>query len=314
VGETVRALYEAVEGTVIENAVSVCHPDSIRTLEIQITVFNEPYLDEGYIDPITQERVGAGNGAFDFVGKAPGVKHQPGVRSERYRDLSTYVRAFQEGPLEEGGGRLTKIPPFLSGDEPRAINGDGFQGVVSIERVQAELLRAQVAWAQACIKMERVNITEPVDVPDALKRKMQLTGVFNTGDGNAIVDAYRSEMVYDILYVFFTPPMNHHVEGETYLPSDSDGRLGDYSISYIAAGADIDPDLRVLAHEIGHTLSNRNDVESERYIFFPQTPRPFPDTDVNTERRLALETVNLCRTPRPPGAYHQPGNLLLKLP
>ena len=309
-GGVFEVMYESEPGTTVEATARVCAPDLLKRLELQLIVFNEPYLDVGYEDPGTGELVGADNGIFDYVGSEQGQPHQVGVRSEPYRDLSS----LPDEPFSAVELRKNLIP-FRSGDDPRTMDARG--GVVSAEQIQAQLDRARIAWAQACIDVVQVGNTLFIDAPsDADGRDVLWDGVFDLpiyilpnpfnpiiSDAEVVHTAFEPTLDATVPTVYFTGPMpvrGYAFPPENSGPAEEPGFEFDYgSFSFTFIRPNTDPALRVLAHELGHLLTGQSDGQlgdppQPRHIFFPAL-FSFKDTNWTLYRRVSEETATAAR-------------------
>jgi hypothetical protein len=184
--------------------------------------------------------------------------------------------------------------------------------------VNAQIQRANIAWAQAAITVRLLEVLIEQAPNDAAGHNIiadQKTNLFD--DAQVIYNAYAAQMSYDILEVFFTATIEHPLvqlpyAGYAFPPAQMQVVHGETSFVILSPGYDIR--LRVLAHKIGHCLSNQEDVPAADHIFYPREgPAPL-DNVVNARRRITSETETACRTDRLAGNPNGVGNSLLVRP
>ncbi|MDZ7262126.1 MAG: Ig-like domain-containing protein, partial [candidate division KSB1 bacterium] len=217
--------YELPDGRKCVDTVSVCqrNPEERRTLQIRVHVFNEPFDDIGYDhdrNPLTPP-FGAGNGVFDFKDLNANGVHDPGEPSEPYLDLSQGFKDFWRGD---------RFPL------PSPLDGRG--GVVTEAYVQAQLSRANIAWAQASIRIVQVGETMFVDAPKDYNGKDILRDKYfnRPQDILTVYNTYRIGNK-DILDVFFVAPIKPHAYGMSL--SDKSLSWIEYPLTFIGLDADL---------------------------------------------------------------------------
>ncbi len=228
---------------------------------------------------------GAGNSVFDFTDTNANGQHDAGEACEPFLDLSNAAGAF-------------------------AVTGSR-GGVVTRQQVNDQVSRANVAWAQACIKVVSLGTTF-VDAPvNAMGNNILADALFDpTLDEPFLVTTFGPGATVDVIEVFFAAPITG-ANAYTRTPSDLVAGLGENTFVFMRPNLTID--RRTLAHEIGHALDNGFDNMNPRPIFYPAF-NTFPDTDVTRYRRLIPATVTNCRTVRAAGDMLGTGNRLLKTP
>jgi hypothetical protein len=202
---------------------------------------------------------------------------------------------------------------------PRCISGS--RGALRDDiahQVDADVARANIAWAPACLTFEVLRIRyddAPVDPATDLDIR----------DNSGLLDAPRD---INIVISEFTPPSIDTVEVfYAGLLSDALGRaaspvsagdhpaLGGNTFIFMSTYLEPDPALRLstLLHELGHVLSNGHDSRNTQPIFYP-ADRTFADAAVNRYRRFTRATMDTCLTVRDPAAAHRSdsGNTLLR--
>jgi hypothetical protein len=265
-------------------------PESRFKVQMRVHAFNEPFQDIGY--GIAQ--TGKGNHVFDFSDTNGNGRHDVGEPSEPYRDLSS-------------GGML-----YVRGDGLGVADGRG--AVVNQAQVDQEIERANLAWAPACIRFEQLGALLVSDAPKIAGVDVLADGeIIFQGPGeemSAIYAAYSAGMGVDVLEVFFAGPLNA-ANAIAFPPWNTLIVHGENSFIVIAPNLDISD--RTLAHELGHVLTNQEDVVNPMPIFFPAL-YDFGDDHENSYRRFTAATEAAARTARPAGMPMATGNLLLKAP
>jgi len=276
--------------------------EGYKILRLRIHRHYEPFQDVGYGIGL----IGAGDGVFSFQDTNSNGKHDIGEPSEPYRDLSNMNWS-------------TSTPPgWLRGNEGPA---GSWGPVATAAQVDAQVERANLAWAQAGIQVIlESQVTE--SAPDELLTEHPdgwfcANAPFNHDQRTilAIPDATqnRAEIIFtgpilagfSIASGYARVPAN---QGST-LPSP----LGENT--YIFVGPNVNVHWRTLAHEIGHGLTNRPDSTSPPYVFFPYADAPPPpDDSVERYRRITHATESQARTERPTGNLTATGNRLLRNP
>jgi hypothetical protein len=256
--------------------------DARRRLQLNVTVFNEPFLDHGLDHAPGTADAGEGDGAFTFTDTNGDGQHSAGEPSEQFVDLSSGLVAT--GTVGTWGG------------------------VVPLAQVNAQIQRANVAWAQACIELELLAIRS-VAAPQVGGVDVLADGTFNIGtEEAALMVAYAPAATIDVLEVFFLAPIAG-ANAVSRTPSDMIVALGEKTFVYMAPNVNIS--FRTLAHEIGHVLDNGWDAPNAQTEFYP-AGTTFLDNLINQYRRLSAATIANARTLRPAGNLAATGNRLLK--
>ena len=329
VGGGIEAKYLDLNGLEHSSQVFACHPDSVKVLTIQPYVLMEPFQDTGYMDPETGDHIGKNDGKFNFKNlngnhdEEGNPIHDPGEPSEPYEDHSAFPRQFDKR------GKTVFEPRYFPGQHPSSLNGDGFGGFATQQKITKEIERSKIAWAQACIVIQPLETKRIHHVNDGLELMADQGYIRGEENYPAFVEAVRDELAVDILPFFLTPRYKWSLYGQSMIPSfyttGASGEDGSeiyppFSFSFIDATKD--PAYRTLAHEIGHALSNREDRENPRPIFFPQhyvfaqfgegeDASPLPDTSWETDRRITRDARKECREYRDPSDWTSTGSPLL---
>ncbi len=222
--------------------------------------------------------------------------------------------------------RLLRVRVTVLQEAPgKDVSGDGvvntvlgpMAGVQAI--VDAEIARANVHWAQACIKIQQVGATRILAAPAPGG-----TNIFADCDldigvddlaiaGDAAIAAGVSPNILEVIWVANIPG----ALGITRAPECGLAAIGGNTYVFLgipAAGGVYSPSQAVLAHEIGHALDNlpSQDGGQPKYVYYPAGSAVLDDA-VNAFRRIRHDTEAACRIVRPPGAasYGLPGNTLL---
>jgi len=329
----VEVNYVAGNGAQVSASVPVTQrePEDIRrVLRVRVRVHLEPFNDVGYVNTMPDE-TGGGNGQFDWDDENGNGVHEPGERSEPYADFSR---------LHEGQ------PSFARGDIFPNDMGDGWGRIAPPEVVAAQMERANLAWAQAGVKViqEGPTIVEQAPlVPDPPNNAPWTTiihdGWFDTNgiggvDGEITAETIGQQASFDVLEVVFTTaiqaPGAGDILGVAIIPSTSTFLPPDLrENTYVFIGTDddtpiinssaLDVRMRTLAHEIGHALTNRPDSDANPrppYIYFlsfADGPTNLDD-DPEGRRRIRHSTEFDARTEREPGVFGGIGNRLLVTP
>ncbi|RMH29230.1 MAG: hypothetical protein D6692_04480, partial [Planctomycetota bacterium] len=306
-------------------------PDKRRTLRLRlrVRVHLEPYLDTGYVqvtnDPSTpgpiETIVGAGDGAFSFQDDNGNGVHDPGEPSEPYLDFSSGVLvntnpATGGMPLEEW---------YKPGNEAPNTNGNGRGPVASTATVLAELERANIAWAQAGIKVVidgGIIIEEAPTGADGLN--ILSDGWFSLNglviDAVATITSIGQLATPSVAEVVFTGPLTFigsvlNAAGFAFIPwlKDQIGMLPSTlkQNTYMFISPAISLGQRALAHEIGHALTNQPDTFFTPSIFFPSDEPAPDDLAPHLQRRILHSTEMTARTPRPTACLGCSGNMLV---
>jgi hypothetical protein len=317
----VTALYTSPDGQRHQLEVPTCGraPEERRVLRLHIHIWNEPFVDIGFLNPLTGMEEGDNDYRFNYADLNGNGVHDVAEPSERYADISegqsTFV-AGGPGPLLPDGG--VGVPEQLDRRGP----------VVSRAQVLEEVAKARLAWAPACVDVQVLDIVEEDAPRDHAGRADILRDVavtdFRTGiyEPGVIQDHYASHLRPDVLEVFYGPleiaVQRQFAYGLTYSPSVQalvDSGAG----TWVLMVADTPLDRRVLAHEIGHALTNRWDVSGPPWWFFPQQNCDVGDNgdnDLHVMRRFPEPVRVAARTVRDAGPAHygDEGNTLLQLP
>jgi len=366
----VRVKYEFKEGEFLPSPTPVSErsPDARKTLRVRVRVHMEPYNDVGVqqtalsnagkldsegnllpdhqfvglkaeggviktkttytFDP-TVFKTGENDGWFTFLdepsakGDPPNGVHDPGEISEPYLDMSTRRRTSTD---------------MARGDQNENSIGDGWNRITPDSFIQAQIQRADLAWAQAGIHVVQFGPTllehPPADdnpTNDPWKTIIH-DGVFNAdehGNGPEVfsqVEQIGDAATPDVLEVVFTTTIDD-ANAVTSRPGRHIGTgfpAAFVENTYVFIGADpladdastpsiLDIRFRTMAHEIGHALTNRSDtvgIDTTSYIFFPSV-NTLSDDEPNRRRRIQHETEGAARTPRAKGDFEGPGNRLL---
>ncbi|RMH23918.1 MAG: hypothetical protein D6692_14485, partial [Planctomycetota bacterium] len=212
--------------------------------------------------------------------------------------------------------------------------------------IAAEIERATIAWAQAGVRVVQdgpILVENPPATPNALDKPWVTVihdGFFDTpafGNSIDVIPAIEpvAGVAPDVLEVIYTaairsPGFQINILGATSRP-------GGHTIAgfpaelaentYVFIGTDrnntkiltpttVDIRTRVLAHEIGHALTNRPDtpnIDVTTYIFFPDIDGGTDETP-NKGRRLTHRTCEDAVRVRAAGDLAARGNRMLSLP
>ena len=247
-----------------------------KVVNIECYVMIEPFRDKGYDDdgdPSTPV-IGAGNGIFDYEGRELGEPFAPGKKSEKYRDLSAGIREFHYGD-----------------DQDIILNGDGRGPVVSAEKINKYIKRAQIGWAQAGIKINNVNIVNLACNSDPATEDILYDGRFNRIDDAALCYKYHKDKYItsqNVAYVFFTGKFdNAKKAGTSWRPGKRD-----YNHYICFLDSRQYAELKTMAHELGHLLTGMEDAGyTNPAYFFPRESVTGYDVTVEVGRRLPAEAV-----------------------
>ena len=289
VGGSVSVRYDGPSGIPATGAASVCDPAEIKEVALNFIIFDEPYLDEGFIDS-NQEFVAGVAGEFDWEGKDYSIPFadayaaylaNPNVPSEAYIDFST-------SPAERAG--VTPKP----GTEQKT--GSSWGAVFSSTELPALADKIAATWAQACLTVSwsegdvgpvlssidgRVDLEEDLDLYEEAAASV-------LGDG--------------IIDVFIVGDNNQGYSGlaisEEWAPG-GDGAVGSGDIGYIVLSpshASSQSELELLLpHDMGYLLTNlpAPDPQSSEpipeYILFPRLDH-LDDDHYGKSRRITKET------------------------
>ncbi|RMH23873.1 MAG: hypothetical protein D6692_14600, partial [Planctomycetota bacterium] len=216
--------------------------------------------------------------------------------------------------------------------------------------IAAEIERATIAWAQAGVRVVQdgpILVENPPATPNTLDDPWKTV----IHDGFLDVPAFVNSMdvipaieplagvAPDVLEVIFTAairspgvqailgatsrPGGHTVTGfPAALTENTYVFMGtDQDNNTISTPTTNDLRIRILAHEIGHALTNRSDtpnVDVTKYIFFPFRPPPNTSTptddDPSRRRRMTSSTERDALQVRLVGDLTSRGNRLLQTP
>jgi len=275
----VRVNYSAPSGP-IDQRVSVCDrvpTDERKEIRVRVHVFNEPFDDFGLDGMPGTSDSGEGNGIYEM--------------GEPFADIS----------------------------------GDGVRNTVlgstsaASTRVSEEIERSNVAWTQACIRVLQVGSTAFDDAPtNAAGANIIRDGLFNDGPGadEEVVILSTTGASHDVVEVFFISPFDPTTmaEGLASTPGLRGGivlpaAMQENTYLFVASSANVR--RRVLAHELGHALTNQGDVTTPVYVFFRSLDGSTHDDTVNRQRRITHQTQMDARTCRTAGSLSATGNRLL---
>ena len=294
VGWEVAAHYTGSSGIQETQSTSVCNPSDIMEVEVHAYIFDEPYIDEGFIDS-NMEFVAGVEGEFDWEGKNYDIPFEdayaaylanPNVPSEDYIDFSA--------PPEERAG-VTPKP----GNEQKS--GSSWGPVSSGLRVAEWANKAVRAWAQACITVKFVYITVS---NSASFNTHFIDGRVDLEEDLAHIEAqWAAETSDDIINVFIVGDNNQSYGGlaisEEWGPN-RDGSVDAGDQAYILMSPNHESDesglMMILSHEIGHMITNlqtpdsmQGDEPAPEYIFFPRRTLG-NDDHYGKSRRITKET------------------------
>jgi hypothetical protein len=286
IGGKIIIEYNSINGLSYKKVVDFINE---KTLKIQAYIFIEPFEDLGYDHDInkTTPDIGNKNQKFDFNDLNSNGKHDPGEPSERYLDIS----AGFKGRYRRGNDRTI------------IKHGDGRSAVTKDDFVNMQIIRANISWAQAGIRI--VNNDSPIFLSenpcDPGGRDIFIKGTLNPREGvNILFTQYKNKIIsnVNIAYVFFTPPLlsdNEQIiyNGVAYHPGMR-GYDDVYSHCYVSGLANIT--YRTLAHELGHLLTRMSDKGySNPSLFFPReklTENQMKDIVVENNRRIPRIVVD----------------------
>ena len=287
---SLRVQYQAVGTAAPRNwDMPVCQrvPDARRRVQLRVTILLEPYRDTGYYPDLAGPLLGDSNGIFDYADLNNNGQHDAGEPSEVFIDLSN-------------GGEIY-----------RSSGSRG--GVASQAELDAELERANIAWAQACIRAEVIETRwhEAPETKDSVNI-LDDTQFSLPREDTIMIRVFAPAATEDVIEVFYVPDIYNapfDPLGATSTPSSPRPGLGEKTFIYLKRGNPIS--YRTLAHELGHALTNRDHSGNNHAEFFPLGGN-LPDTAVNQARRLPPATITDARTLRPAGDMQAVGNRLLK--
>ena len=311
---TIYGLFQKTE----ESQAWVCNPDSLRDLELRVTVFNEPFEDTGYKtvnalgDTIV---VGAGNGEFDWEGKSGGMSVEfawaNGNATENYLDFSSWV--FNDS--------LPQAPKH----KPGKLQQSWWSPVMTPAHITSLVERARLSWSQACVRILWDGSVTIKDAPKIggsdISSDAFLDGRYESVELEKVYEMFEHRFSKDIVDVFViggkVDAGNAKGSGVAILSdrikeANYNGN-GQFSYLYITTSLAL-PKYRTLDHEIGHVLTLLDDVPTgmflhPSYILFPQefseyneptniydfNDNGWDDEDIRSIRRLSKTTVNKAR-------------------
>lgn len=235
---------------------------------------------------------------FDFKDTNGSRTHNDNEPSEEFLNLSQYSPFDDRPPVWVRGDALGDVVTTW--------------GLLEVDtRINEHMTRANTAWAQAGIRVERegdiIHETAPHGIGEL--------NVFYDGDFDREAGVLSDEFVIadsigearpELLEVIVVPRMSEQgTLGWSRIPAYSGSEK---TFLFIHCG--LHPQLRVLAHEIGHALTNREDLAAPNYMFFPRLePADEPyDANVASWRRITHSTEDTARTARQGGQLFAPGN------
>jgi hypothetical protein len=243
------------------------------------------------------------------------------------RQLDIRVRVHNEPFVDtNANGTYDLGEPFVdfSGDLVRnTVLGSLEQAA---DHVAAQVLRANIAWAQAGIKINHREAIIFEDAPKIGGIDVLADGIFHllpARDDVAAINSISAPPAAPAgatptrVEVVFTgtlqpPPGAMVANGYTRCPANQGAALplNVRENTYVFLGPRLDLRYRTLAHELGHALTNLGDMANAPAVFFPSTVTPTDDL-VTTRRRITHTTQQEARTPRAPGNLGAIGNRLL---
>jgi hypothetical protein len=283
-------------------------PDYRKKVQIRVHVFNEPYEDFGLDGIAGTEDTGEGDNRFTFgdygLDGIPGTG-DPG-EGNRIQDLGEVSERYID--FSHGGSGL------LPGNAPGVADIRG--PIVDTGTVWNQLKRADIGWFQAGIKTELLLPIIVENAPKKEKLDILLDGFTNIpNDLEIIFEEYQNEMDVTILELFFAGPI-YGGRGISVAPivnrADIYPSIGNEEFSFVVLGPNQPIHFRVLAHELGHILTNTAHSPADRFEFYPYW-KNISDNTIDTYRRLKQVTIDQARTKRTPSSdLFKPGNTLLK--
>jgi hypothetical protein len=299
----VRVAYQPPGGgATVNHDLPVCPrapADERRRVEVRAIVYNEPFDDVGFDHdgmpgtPVT----GAGNATFDFHDGNANGRHDDGERSEPYRDFSSVA------------GGLTS--PLRRGDDPLTVDGRG-PGTTDVE-IAAQIERARIAWSPACITVTKIGATLVTDAPAPGGVNILLDGTIDwPGDFVEIFTAHAATFTSTEATAVFAGPIAG-ANAISFTPDINQAAIGHGEDIYFVQRFNLAINRRTAAHELGHLLTNRDDLPNDQPIFFPARTT-FDDDHENSYRRFPAATEVEARSVRPAGNLLAVGNTILKNP
>lgn len=265
---------------------------------------------------------------LEYAGQQTGVPVSERGADDERRILTMHATVFNE-PYTDANNN----GQYDAGEAFKDISGDNAWNTVlgtqaaATAYVEAQVERANIAWAQAAIKVELAGGVNFVDAPtNANGVNIIQDGEFDDPDETKIVINNAAGVNFDVLEVYFVAPIvyadpNNEDRAFSVVPVRSADypTIGENSFVFIEPGVDIR--YRTLAHEIGHALTNEPDVYNPEHIFFSNI-LVYMDTDIRGAghstaykyRRITHATEAEARTVRAAGNQTATGNRLLKKP
>jgi hypothetical protein len=99
----------------------------------------------------------------------------------------------------------------------------------------------------------------------------------------------------------------------SFTPDINQAAIGHGEDIYFVQRFNLNINRRTAAHELGHLLTNRDDLPNDQPIFFPANTT-FADDHENSYRRFPAATETQARALRPVGNLLAEGNTILKSP
>ncbi|MCP4875123.1 MAG: hypothetical protein GY896_06565 [Gammaproteobacteria bacterium] len=273
--------------------------DERRKVEVRVIVYNEPFKDTGFDhdgNPATPD-IGAGNGTFDYIDSNVDMNHDAGEPSEQYRDLSS------------GSGGTTV--PLRHGNNPLVMDGRG--ALISQMEIDQQIKRAEIAWAPACITVVQIGSTTFTEAPSIFFGMLNilLDGTVDwPGDFSVIFDKHKTVTTPTEVTAIFAGPLAG-ANATSFSPDINQTAIGHGEDLFFVSRVNLAIERRTMAHELGHLLTNRDDLPNTQPIFFP-AETTFLDNTENSYRRFPQTTEQMVRTERPAGNLTHKGNRLLK--
>jgi len=280
-------------------------PDTPCKVEIDVTVFNEPFQDSGWGPANT----GANNNRFSFDDVNNNNIHEPGEDSEPFIDISEGASTFRRA--------------------------GSWGWIRSRTEIGQDIEFASIGWQQACIEVTEFAIT-PEDPPltgpapsPSILHDAEFDGIYLLpgapygSDEEIVIDEFPppagpANHPLQVFYVSLIPDPARVVGAYASLPArriTQGWPEDDDTAIFVGPLATIE--RNAFGHELGHVLTNGFDrpaLENLRFLLFRNTKSTLLATPgVNQMRRVLLEdaTDNARRTRAAQGL---PGNRVLEDP